>query len=174
SCRGTRWSGSPTSSASTRHCRSCCRTRRRRMRGCASRTRRRCSGGAPRSSACFPATWRISTWCGSTWTRSSAAGRSELVEALLFDGPFEVPVRRVRWARAIRVVPSRYPPVDLYARIAPAEDFAALEEVEALTNDRLRAEAGVLALVPPEERVYGPGSAYIMAPFAHPNPAGSR
>ena len=96
------------------------------------------------------------------------------METLLLDGPFEVPVRRVRWTRAIRIIPSRYPPVDLYARIAPAEDFAALEEVEALTNDRLRAEAGALALLPPEERVYGPGSAYIMAPFAHPNPAGSR
>lgn len=96
------------------------------------------------------------------------------MDALLLDGPLEPPVRRVRWTRAIRIIPSRYPPVDLYERIAPAEDAAALHEVEALTNDRLRNEAGLVVLVAPEEQVYGPGASYIMAPFTHPNPGGSR
>lgn len=96
------------------------------------------------------------------------------MDALLFDGPLEPPVRRVRWTRAVQIVPSRYPPVDPYERIAPAEDIAALHEIESLTNDRLRDEAGLLALVPSEERVRGPGASYIMAPFTHPSPGGSR
>ena len=43
-----------------------------------------------------------------------------------------------------------------------------------MTNDRLRDEVGVLALVPPEDRVSGPGTTPIMAAFTHLNPEGSR
>jgi hypothetical protein len=85
-----------------------------------------------------------------------------------------VPLRRVRWQRSVRIIPSRYPPVDLFERVASAEDFEALYEVEALTNPRLRESVGEVRLVSPEERVFGPGSTYIMAPFTRPNPAGSR
>jgi hypothetical protein len=83
------------------------------------------------------------------------------------------PVRRVRWLRAIRIIPSRYPTVDLFERVAGREDFAALQAVEALTNARLRNERDGL-LIPAEESVQGPGSSYIMAPFTHLNPEGGR
>jgi len=43
-----------------------------------------------------------------------------------------------------------------------------------MTNDRLREEAGELSLVPPEDRVSGPGTTAIMAAFTHLNPEGSR
>lgn len=43
-----------------------------------------------------------------------------------------------------------------------------------MTNDRLREEAGDLALVPPEDRVSGPGTSPIMAAFTHLNPVGDR
>src|SRR3546814_18311454 len=43
-----------------------------------------------------------------------------------------------------------------------------------MTNDRLRDEVGDLALVPPEDRVSGPGTSAIMAAFTHLNPDGSR
>lgn len=46
--------------------------------------------------------------------------------------------------------------------------------IESLTNDRLRNEVGQLELVPPAERVSGPGSSYIMAAFTHPAPGGTR
>jgi hypothetical protein len=82
-------------------------------------------------------------------------------------------VRRVRWLRSVRIIPSRYPPVDLFARVAPSEDFSALHAVESLTNERLRTERDGL-LVSPQEAVHGPGSSYIMAPFAHLNPEGGR
>lgn len=46
--------------------------------------------------------------------------------------------------------------------------------VESLTNDRVRDELGEVQLVPPDERVTGPGSSVIMAAFTHLNPEGSR
>ena len=81
---------------------------------------------------------------------------------------------RIRWAPSYRLVPSRFPPVGLFDRVARPEDLDAVLAAEALTNDRLRDEVGELALVPPAERVSGPGSTPIMAAFTHLNPEGSR
>lgn len=67
-----------------------------------------------------------------------------------------------------RLIPSRFPPVDLYARVASSEDFEILHEIESLTNPRLREEVGDIALVPKEDRIFGPGTPYIMAAFTHP------
>jgi hypothetical protein len=81
---------------------------------------------------------------------------------------------RVRWARSYRLVPSRFPPVGLFDRVARPEDLEAVFAAEALTNDRLRDEAGDLALVPPGDRISGPGTTPVMAAFTHLNPEGSR
>lgn len=84
------------------------------------------------------------------------------------------PVRRVRWAAACRIVPTRHPSIYLFDRVADAADFDALYALEAMSNERLRDELGEIAHVAPEDRVYGPGSGPIMAAFTHVNPAGSR
>ena len=83
-------------------------------------------------------------------------------------------LRRVQWTAACRIVPTRHPSVYLYDRVADAADFDALYALEALTNERLRDEAGAVHLVAPDERVFGPGSGPIMAAFTHLNPHGSR
>jgi hypothetical protein len=75
--------------------------------------------------------------------------------------------RNLAGARQFRIVPSRYPPVDLFERIADAEDLELVYEIESLTNDRLRAEAGDLYRVPKEEWVTGPGATVVMAAFTH-------
>ncbi|MEW6119552.1 MAG: RES family NAD+ phosphorylase [Pseudomonadota bacterium] len=80
----------------------------------------------------------------------------------------------IKWRPAYRVIPSRFPAVGLFERVARPEDFDALYALEALTNDRLRDEVGDISLVPPEERLFGPGSTCIMAAFTHLNPHGSR
>lgn len=36
-----------------------------------------------------------------------------------------------------------------------------------MTNDRLRNEAGALHLLPPSQRIFGPGSTPVMAAFTH-------
>ncbi len=78
------------------------------------------------------------------------------------------------WSPAYRVIPTRFPSVNLFDRVASPEDFEALYALEALTNDRLRTELGDLDLVPREERRFGPGYGPIMAALTHLNPLGSR
>jgi hypothetical protein len=84
------------------------------------------------------------------------------------------PTTRLNWRPAYRVIPSRFPAVGLFERVARPEDFDALYALEAMTNDRLRDEVGEISLVPPDERLFGPGSTCIMAAFTHLNPHGSR
>ena len=83
-------------------------------------------------------------------------------------------LRRVRWSQACRIVPTRYPAVTLFDRVADAADFDALYALEAMTNDRVRDEVGEIERVAPEDRVFGPGSGPIMAAFTHVNTEGSR
>jgi RES domain-containing protein len=92
----------------------------------------------------------------------------------LLSGAAQPPIRRVRWRAAVRIIPSRYPPIDLFERVADADDFDTLYELESRTNPRIRDELGKIRLVAPEDRVYGPRSSYIMAPFTHLNPEGGR
>jgi hypothetical protein len=83
-------------------------------------------------------------------------------------------VRRVRWQQACRIVPTRYPAVNLFDRVADGADFDALYALEAMSNERLREDTGQIERVPREHRVYGPGSGPIMAAFTHVNVLGSR
>ena len=85
------------------------------------------------------------------------------------------PVTTVKWRKAYRIVPSRYPPIDLFERVAadPAQ-WEMLAEIEMITNPRVRDEIGEISLVPADERISGPGAAWVMAPFTHLNPRGSR
>lgn len=84
------------------------------------------------------------------------------------------PEKRIRWTRAYRIVPSRFPPVGVFDRVADPADLDALYEIEALTNPRLREELGSLRMLPKERRISGPGTTPIMAAFTHLNPDGSR
>ena len=86
-----------------------------------------------------------------------------------------MPTRRVEWPQAWRVIASRYPPITLFERLTndPAV-WEALIALEQFTNPRVRDEIGEIALVPPDERVSGPGASYVMAAFTHINPRGSR
>lgn len=80
----------------------------------------------------------------------------------------------MRWTQACRIVPTRYPAVTLFDRVADAADFDALYALEALTNERVRDEVGHIGLVAREHRLYGPGSGPVMAAFTHVNTLGSR
>jgi hypothetical protein len=86
----------------------------------------------------------------------------------------KVATAKFAWHPAYRIVPTRYPSIYIYDRVADASEFEALYALEALTNDRIREESGAIELVAPGERVFGPGSGPIMAAFTHLNPLGSR
>lgn len=89
--------------------------------------------------------------------------------------PGELPERPNGQVHAYRLVNSKFPPIALFDDVADASEFEALYQLQALTNPRLRNEAGRLELIPRAEIPYGiPGCSYATAPFTHVNPAGSR
>jgi hypothetical protein len=83
-------------------------------------------------------------------------------------------VSKVSWKPCYRLIPSHFPPIGVYDRVANPADLDAVFAVENLTNPRLRQEAGELSMVAPQDRVAGPGTTPIMAAFTHLNPDGSR
>lgn len=85
-----------------------------------------------------------------------------------------VAVTHIAWRPCWRIIPSRFPPIALFERVTEPDDLEAIFELESLTNPRLRDEVGEISLVPPEERISGPGTSIIMAAFTHLNPEGSR
>ncbi|WP_412852202.1 RES family NAD+ phosphorylase [Ectothiorhodospira shaposhnikovii] len=75
----------------------------------------------------------------------------------------------VHWPKSYRIVPSRFPPIDLFEGVAgQAGDLAALHELEGLTSNRLREAAGEIHLVPEQDRRFGPGYTPVMAAFTYP------
>lgn len=81
--------------------------------------------------------------------------------------PADPPISTVRWDRTYRLIPSRYPPIDLFERIADPADWELIAHIEGLTNDRLREEVGDISMVPVSERLTGPGASAIMVAFTH-------
>jgi hypothetical protein len=78
-----------------------------------------------------------------------------------------LPLARIDWPGAVRVIRSAYPPIDLFEDIADPADWPLLIAAEQKTNPRLMESIGNLDLVPPARRVGGPGAGYLMAPFTH-------
>lgn len=66
-----------------------------------------------------------------------------------------------------RIIPSTYPPINFFEDLVDPSEMETLWEIESLTNERLRQEAGDIFLVPPEDRISGPGSSVVMAAFTH-------
>ena len=85
-----------------------------------------------------------------------------------------LPVVHLAWKPCRRIVPSRFPPIQLFERVTEPDDLEAIFALESLTNPRLRDEVGDIRLVPRGDRVSGPGASVIMAAFTHLNPEGSR
>jgi hypothetical protein len=56
--------------------------------------------------------------------------------------PVPIPERHVHWARAVRIIPSHFPPIDLFEDVADPADLDVVHAVEALTNPRLRDQVG--------------------------------
>ena len=84
--------------------------------------------------------------------------------------PSKIPLSRVRWTGAVRIIRSVFPPIDLFEDIADPADWPLLISAEQKTNPRIMDNLGNLDLVPPERRVGGQGASYLMAPFTHVSP----
>jgi hypothetical protein len=80
----------------------------------------------------------------------------------------------VSWDPAYRIIPTRFPPANVYERIASADEQAAVIALEWLTNDRQRDRRGERVRVPESERASGRGAGYVMAAFTHLHEGGGR
>ncbi len=95
------------------------------------------------------------------------------------SGPAVLRESDVVWTPCRRVITETYAGTNLYDRITdpasadPLAVGAALREAAALTSAVALAAAGRLDLVPPEDRVFGPGTGLIMGAFTWHGP-GSR
>lgn len=78
-----------------------------------------------------------------------------------------IPVSRIEWMGAVRIIRSAYPPIDLFEDIADPADWTLLISAEQKTNPRIMATIGNLDLVPVERRAGGHGASFLMAPFTH-------
>ncbi len=79
----------------------------------------------------------------------------------------DLPIARVRWANAVRIIRSQFPPIDLFEDIADPADWPRLISAVQKTNPRIMMSIGNLDLVPPARRVGGTGASHLMAPFTH-------
>lgn len=86
----------------------------------------------------------------------------------------QYPLINLEWTPGYRIIPTRFPSIYLYDRVASQDEFDLLNEIEAMTNPRLRDENGEINLVPEGERLFGNGTGPIMSAFTHLNPLGSR
>lgn len=82
-----------------------------------------------------------------------------------FPEPQRVPVPKGEW---FRIIPSQYPPIQVFEDIyESAEEFALAAAIEGMTNPRLQQEMGNLRRVPKEAWRSGPGMSVVMAPFIY-------
>lgn len=86
------------------------------------------------------------------------------------SAPGKLPIVRIEWPSAVRIIRSAFPPIDLFEDIADPADWPLLISAEQKTNPRIMATIGNLDLVPLSRRVGGSGATYLMAPFTHASP----
>lgn len=79
----------------------------------------------------------------------------------------DIPISRIGWKGAVRIIRSVFPPIDLFEDIADPADWPLLISAEQKTNPRIMVAIGNLDLVPVDRRVGGLGASYLMAPFTH-------
>ncbi len=75
--------------------------------------------------------------------------------------------RHLQGSRQIRIIPTRFPPIELFETLVSPDELEIAYAIESLTNDRIQAEAGDLYLVPKAEWLTGPGASVVMAAFTH-------
>lgn len=69
--------------------------------------------------------------------------------------------------RVYRMVSSRFPTIQIFEQFLDPQELELAYELEAITNDRLREQAGEIAHIPLSERITGPGCSVVMAAFTH-------
>jgi RES domain-containing protein len=78
-----------------------------------------------------------------------------------------VPTSELNWKHSWRVIPTRYPELRLYGRVAPNEDDIALDDLQKLTNNRARQSRGEVKYLRDNDYFPKRCAEEIKAAFAH-------
>ncbi len=78
--------------------------------------------------------------------------------------------KSVKWQKAFRVIPSCFPPINVFENVVSPDEFDIAMAIETLTNPRWRDEVGQIELIARDERVFGLGASIVMAAFTHFSP----
>ena len=71
----------------------------------------------------------------------------------------------IAWCPSYRIVPNKYPSLQIFESISDPHDLEALLEIEAMTDDVTRQMSGRLHLLPADDRIVGRGAGRIMPCF---------
>lgn len=73
----------------------------------------------------------------------------------------------INWPKTFRLIPSIYPPIDLFEDLVDPSDYEVLCEIEMRTNPRLKETMPGINLVKKKDMLLGQGSTAVMAAFTH-------
>lgn len=108
---------------------------------------------------------------GSPWLPPSyqpAVGSSAPPVHVMLEGIGVLEGADVAWTPSYRVIASEYAGENLFDRFATAQDAEDFRVIADLSSPRALHEMGHIELVAPEDRIYGAGTALVMAAFAWP------
>jgi hypothetical protein len=83
----------------------------------------------------------------------------------------DAPVSSLHWRPSWRVIPTRYPEINLWSRIAVPGDEPAIQEIEGLTNNRLRQLSGEIQVLRAGDFFRENCPDDVMASFVYPKPS---
>lgn len=75
------------------------------------------------------------------------------------------------WPKIYRLIPSKFPPIDLFEDLVNPDDFEQLCAIEMLANPRLKDQLPGINLIKREDIISGNGATAVMAAFTHINKA---
>lgn len=76
-----------------------------------------------------------------------------------------VGLTNISWCPSYRIVPTKYPALQIFEQISDKNDLEALLEIEAMTDDLARQMLGNLKLISAEDSIIGQGADRIMPSF---------
>lgn len=88
---------------------------------------------------------------------------------MTFSRPATRRIRRrdLTGRRQYRIIPSRFPPIELFETLVDPDELEIAYAIEGLTNERLRAAAGELYRIPKDDWITGAGASVVMAAFIY-------
>lgn len=75
---------------------------------------------------------------------------------------------KVKWKSSYRIISTRFPPVNIYERVADESELEAIKIIESLTSPRIKDLIHKIEALPENERIYGvKGADIIMASYCY-------